>query len=119
MLRVEIMSHFKNIFNQDEWGGQASFELPNTVPAASVEDMIKSGYKPDTPSDLALDTDTEDVVTVTWSHVHCAQLYDVTYTSVTTNTMWSVQVKDKQIVSKYWFQACDWALVAVFRVDYY
>ena len=93
------MSHSKNIFDQDEWGGQASFELPNTVPAASVEDMIKSGYKPDTPSDLALDTDTEDVVTVTWSHVHCAQLYDVTYTSVTTNTMWSVQVKDKQIVS--------------------
>ena len=55
--------------------------------------MLDSGYRPPAPEDVTIDTGAEvGAVSVTWGHVHCAELYDVTYTSVTDNRPWSVQV---------------------------
>ena len=93
----------------DSEGRQASFEWPRVVPAVNVEELVRASYRPDTPAHLQIETEGEEgavsytelyctllyctvlQVSATWSHVHCAQLYDVTYTAVTTRTTWSVQ----------------------------
>ena len=93
------LEHRIRVWVLDTRGGQASFEYPHPVPAVSVEDMLQSGYRPDAPADLQVDTDSggPGQVTASWSRVHCAQLYDVTYTSVTSLTSWSVQVTSPSV----------------------
>ena len=55
------------------------------------QELLDSGYRPPAPEQVTT-VPGPGAVSLTWSHVHCAELYDVTYTSVTDNRPWSVQV---------------------------
>ena len=71
---------------------------------SSLQELLDSGYRPPAPGELSLDPGAE-AVSATWSHVHCAQLYDVTYTSVTDKKPWSVQVST---ILKSWDKISSW-----------
>ena len=92
------VEHRLRVWVQDRDGAQASFEYPGHLSRVNVEDMMRSGYRPETPEHLIVDTWSEDgEVTVTWSRVECAEMYDVSWTSVTRDTTWSSQVTSPMV----------------------
>ena len=91
------LSHRIRIWLEDKRGGQSSFELPNLVEAVTTEEMLESGYRPDQPGDLVISSQ-EEKVEVSWASVACADLYDVTYRSLSSGRSWSLQTSSSSLV---------------------
>ena len=83
------LSHRVRLWLEDRQGGQTSFELPHLVEAVTSRQMVESGYRPETPGQLSISSSVSQV-SVSWPPVTCAELYDVTYTSLTSGleTLW-------------------------------
>lgn len=62
-------------------GREISFDYPETILAASKEDMIKSRYRPSPPQDVRVE-EMNGGHKVTWSPSHCADTYDLSYRMV-------------------------------------
>ena len=58
----------------DREGRQASFEWPRVVPAVSVEELVQASYRPDTPTQLQLDTEGEQGA-VSYTVLYCSVLF--------------------------------------------
>ena len=62
----------------DVAGKEEMFQYPDTILAASNEEIIKSRYRPDTPQDVRVEQ-TYSGLQVTWSPAHCVDSYDLSY----------------------------------------
>lgn len=91
------LTHRLRLWLQDKRGGQSSFELPSLVEAVTTEELTESGYRPRQPGELRISS-TEEEVDVRWEAVPCAELYDVTYRSLTSGLSWSLQTEASSVV---------------------
>ena len=114
------LSHRVRLWLEDRQGGQTSFELPGLVEAVTASQMVESGYRPDSPAQLNISSSVSEV-RVSWAPVSCAELYDVTYTSLTSGTTWSRQTSQPSLVLTEGVLSCteyQLAVTAVLQSQY-
>jgi len=63
-------------------GIKTSFTYPKPIPAANIEEIIASGYKPEKPKDVVVSHYSEGDIKVSWTKSECATLYDITYQNI-------------------------------------
>jgi len=75
---------------------KASFNYPDMITGASLENLAISGYRPHMPKDVQIGVYSEGELEVVWSPVKCASLYDVSYQTVSGGKTISKQVQASQ-----------------------
>ena len=60
-------------------GGSASLEYPETILAASEENIIKSRFEPATPAELTAKNSGDNKLEVSWLPSECATSYEISY----------------------------------------
>jgi len=72
---------------------KSSFNYPLTISAASLDDIIASGYRPKIPAHVQVGEYSEGTVEISWTPSKCVHSYDVTYQKVTGGKIFSKQVQ--------------------------
>ena len=109
------LSHRIRLWLEDQQGGQTSFELPHLVEPVSTRQLVESGYTPHRPGELSISSSVSEV-SVRWAAVPCAELYDLTYSSLTTATSWSRQTREPSLVLREGVESCSEYKIAVTAV---
>ena len=109
------LSHRLRLWLEDRQGGQTSFELPHLVEPVNTSQLVESGYRPDRPGELTISSSVS-AVSVSWPAVACAELYDLTYSSLTTGTTWSRQTSEPRLVLREGVESCTEYRIAVTAV---
>jgi len=63
-------------------GIKSSFTYPHPTPAANIDEITASGYRPEKPKDVVVSHYSEGDIKVSWTKSECATLYDVTYQNI-------------------------------------
>jgi len=90
------MNHNVRIWVHGKDESQSSFNYPHTIAAASLDDIIASGYRPNIPVGVQAGEFSGGGVEVTWAQNKCTSVYDVTYQKVTGGETFSRQVQSSK-----------------------
>lgn len=87
------LTHSIRIWVHGVDAGENSFIYPDTLAAASLDDIATSGYRPKKPKDVKIVDNPQGQIEVSWTPSKCASMYDVTYQKVTGGEAISKQVQ--------------------------
>jgi hypothetical protein len=73
-------------------GTTTSFTYPKPIPAANLDEIIASGFRPEKPEDVVVSHYARGELKVSWTPSKCARLYDVTYQNVADGKTTSKQI---------------------------
>jgi len=77
-------------------GIKTSFTYPKPIPAANIDEITASGYKPEQPKDVVVSHYSEGDLKVSWTKSQCASLYDITYQNIADGKTASEQTDTEQ-----------------------
>lgn len=87
-------------------GIKTSFTYPKPIPAANIDEITASGYRPEQPKDVVVSHYSEGELKVSWTPSQCATLYDVTYQNVADGKTASQQTEGTSLVINDNIQSC-------------
>jgi len=86
------VNHRVRMFFHGQDGSSTSLDIPRIIPAATLDEITSSGYRPHTPEDMKVTEISSGGFKIEWSPVKCSLSYDVTYQEVTGGKAVSKQV---------------------------
>merc|ERR1719350_2236211 len=87
------VNHNVRIWFHGRDGSQSFFMYPTTIPAATIEEISASGYRPNKPQNVKVGDFSLGEFKVSWTPSICANFYDVTYQKLAGGKSVSVQTE--------------------------